>query len=59
MVALAGRDLPLLVGEAYFWQFQYQDSGVASAYAVLILLFSVLATLFYMRVLRVREETLA
>lgn len=59
VVALAGRDLPVLVGEAYFWQFQYQDSGVASAYAVLILLFSVLATLFYLRVLRVREETLA
>ena len=59
VVALAGRDLPVLVGEAYFWQFEYQDSGVASAYAVLILLFSVLATLFYLRVLRVREETLA
>lgn len=59
VVALAGRDLPVLVGEAYFWQFEYQDSGVASAYAVLILLFSVAATLFYLRVLRVREETLA
>jgi multiple sugar transport system permease protein len=59
VIALAGRDLPVLVGEAYFWQFEYQDSGVASAYAVLILLFSVAATLFYLRVLRVREETLA
>ena len=59
VVALAGRDLPVLVGEAYFWQFEYQNSGVASAYAVLILGFSVAATLFYLRVLRVREETVA
>jgi multiple sugar transport system permease protein len=59
VVALTGRDLPVLVGEAYFWQFQYQDAGVASAYAMLILAFSMATTLFYLRVLRVREETLA
>ena len=58
VVALSGRDLPVLVGEAYFWQFEYQNSGVASAYAVLILLFSIGATLFYLRVLRVHEEAL-
>ena len=59
VVALGGRDLPVLVGEAYFWQYEYQDPGVASAYAVLILAISMLATLIYLRVLRVREEQVA
>jgi len=57
--ALAGRDLPVLVGEAYNWQAQYQNTHVASAYALFILLVSIGATLLYMRVLRVRRETLA
>lgn len=58
VIALGGRNLPVLVGEAFYWQFEYQDTGVASAYATLILVISVLATIFYLRVLRVREETL-
>ncbi len=57
--ALAGRDLPVLVGEAYNWQAQYQNTHVASAYALFILLVSIGSTLFYMRALRVRRETLA
>ncbi len=59
VVALGGRNLPVLVGEAYAWQNDYQKSGVASAYAVLILAISLAVTFFYLRVLRVREETLA
>lgn len=59
VVALGGRNLPVLVGEAYAWQNDYQNSGVASAYAVLVLAISLAVTLFYLRVLRVREETLA
>jgi multiple sugar transport system permease protein len=59
VVALGGRDLPVLVGEAYFWQYEYQNAGVASAYAVLILAISMLATLIYLRALRVREEQVA
>ena len=57
--ALAGRDLPVLVGEAYNWQAQYQNTHVASAYALLILLVSIGSTLVYMRALRVRRETLS
>nr|CBA32909.1 hypothetical protein Csp_B16390 [Curvibacter putative symbiont of Hydra magnipapillata] len=57
--ALAGRDLPVLVGEAYNWQGAYQNTHVASAYAVFILGVSILSTLVYLRVLRVRRETLA
>jgi multiple sugar transport system permease protein len=57
--ALAGRDLPVLVGEAYNWQTQYQNTQVASAYALFILLVSIGATLLWLRLLRVRRETLA
>lgn len=57
--ALAGRDLPVLVGEAYNWQAQYQNTHVASAYALFILLVSIASTVIYLRVLRVRKETLA
>jgi len=57
--ALAGRDLPVLVGEAYNWQGAYQNTHVASAYALFILGVSILSTLVYLRVLRVRRETLA
>lgn len=57
--ALAGRDFPVLVGEAYNWQGAYQNSHVASAYALLILALSIGSTLVFLRVLRVRRETLA
>ncbi len=58
VIALGGRDMPVLAGEAFAWQYDYQDPGIASAYAVLILAVSMLATWGYLRVLRVREETL-
>lgn len=57
--ALAGRDLPVLVGEAYNWQGVYQNTHVASAYALFILAVSMASTAVYLRVLRVRRETLA
>ena len=57
--ALAGRDLPVLVGEAYNWQGAYQNTHVASAYALFILLVSIGSTLVYLRLLRVRRETLS
>jgi multiple sugar transport system permease protein len=59
VVALGGKNLPVLVGEAYAWQSDYQDSGVAAAYAVVILAVSLAATWLYLRLLRVRQETLA
>jgi multiple sugar transport system permease protein len=57
--ALAGRDLPILVGEAYNWQGAYQNTHVASAYALLILGVSIGSTLVYLKLLKVRRETLA
>jgi multiple sugar transport system permease protein len=59
VLALGGTNLPVLMGEAYAWQHGYQNSGVAAAYAVVILLISLAATLVFLRVLRVRPETVA
>ena len=57
--ALAGRDLPVLVGEAYNWQGAYQNPQVASSYALLILAVSMLSTLMYLKLVRVKRETLS
>ncbi|WP_029554204.1 carbohydrate ABC transporter permease [Verminephrobacter aporrectodeae] len=57
--ALAGRDLPILVGEAYNWQGAYQNTHVAAAYALFILLLSIGVTLFYLKALKVNRETLS
>ncbi|MDQ7819618.1 MAG: sugar ABC transporter permease [Armatimonadota bacterium] len=49
VVALAGRQVPVLAGEAYFWYALYRSPQVASAYAVLILLLSGAVTWVYLR----------
>lgn len=59
VLALAGTNMPVLMGEAYAWQNEYQNSGVAAAYAVIILAISLLATFVFLRALRTRPETLA
>jgi multiple sugar transport system permease protein len=56
VIALAGRNLPVLVGEAYYWYGSYSNPNVAAAYALLILVFSLANTLIYLRALRVRDE---
>jgi multiple sugar transport system permease protein len=52
VIALAGRNLPVLAGEAYYWYGSYSNPNVAAAYALLIMLFSVASTLVYLRMLR-------
>jgi len=56
VLALGGRNLPVLAGEAYFWYSAYQNPHVAAAYAVLLLSISILATLGYLRLLRTPPE---
>lgn len=56
--ALGGRNFPVLVGEAYTWQNQNQNYGVAAAYAVLIMLISLAATMFYLKAIKVDPERL-
>lgn len=54
--AVGGRNMPILVGEAYVWQRDNQNYGVASAYAVLIMAISLAATVIYLKAMRVRPE---
>lgn len=56
VIALAGRNLPVLAEQAYNWYGSYNNTNVAAAYALLILIFSVLNTGIYLRALRVRDE---
>jgi multiple sugar transport system permease protein len=53
VLTLGGRNFPVLVSEAFNWQYANQDYGVAAAYAVVVMAFSIGATLIYLRVLRV------
>ena len=49
--ALAGRNLPVLAGEAYTWYATNQDAHIAAAYAVLIVALSLIAVVVYLRLL--------
>ncbi|WP_342360733.1 sugar ABC transporter permease [Terrarubrum flagellatum] len=55
--AIGGRNFPVLVGEAYAWQSENQNYGVAAAYAILVMLISLGATVCYLVALRVKPET--
>jgi multiple sugar transport system permease protein len=56
VAALAGNNLPVLMGETYHWQFALQDRSVAAAFAMLILAISIGFTLFFLYALRVPKE---
>ena len=53
VAALGGTTLPVLMGETYTWQFDFQDRGVAAAFAMVILAISIAFTLVFLRLLRV------
>lgn len=54
--ALGGRNFPVLVGEAYGWQRDNQNYGVATAIAVLIMAISLAATVVYLKAVKVNPE---
>ncbi len=54
--AIGGRNFPVLVSEAFTWQYTNQNFGVAAAYAVVVMLVSLAATLVYLRALRSPRE---
>jgi len=54
-VALGGRMVPVLAGQAYFWYRLYRNPNVASTYALLLMVISLLLTWGYLRFLRPRE----
>lgn len=55
VVAMGGRMVPVLAGEAYYWYYLYRNTNVASAYALLIMLISTLLAWGYLRFLRPQE----
>lgn len=56
VIVLAGRIVPVLAGEAYFQYGLYRNVNLASAYAVLIMVLSMTITVFYLWLLRTKEE---
>ncbi len=56
VAALAGSNFPVLMGQVYAWQFDMQDTNVAAAIALVILVISVGFTLLFLRLLRVPRE---
>jgi|SRR5438552_710069 len=58
-IALAGRQLPVLAEEAYHFYYDIRSPNVAAAYALLIMLLSLVFTAVYLRLLRVRDAELA
>jgi multiple sugar transport system permease protein len=56
VVALGGTNIRVLAGEAYAWQNDNQNYGVAAAYAVVILLLSLAATVVYLKLLGERKD---
>jgi multiple sugar transport system permease protein len=55
VLAIGGRNFPVLISQAYLWQNQNQDYSVAACYAVLITLISLAATLVILLALRPRS----
>ncbi len=59
VIAIAGQGLTVLSSEAYRWYSDYRDPHVAAAYAVFILLLSVLSTVLVLWLVPVHEERVA
>src|SRR5437868_9391764 len=58
VIALAGRQLPVLLEETYHFYYDIRSPNVAAAYALLIMLMSLVFTAVYLRLLRVRDAEL-
>jgi len=54
VLAIGGRNFPVLVSQAYLWQYTNQNYNVAACYAVLVTLVSLAATLVILIALRPR-----
>lgn len=58
VIALAGRQLPVLAEEAYHFYYDIRSPNVAAAYSLLIMLLSLVFTVIYLRALRTRDAEL-
>ncbi len=54
VLAIGGTNFPVLISQAFIWENQNQDYGVAAAYAILIMAITLAATLAYLVALRPR-----
>src|SRR5439155_26046048 len=59
VLALAGRQLPVLGCEAYDWYYNNRNEHIAAAFATLILVLTIAVTIGYIGLLRVRATELA
>jgi multiple sugar transport system permease protein len=58
VLALAGRQLPVLSYEAYDWYYNNRNEFIAAAFAALILVMTMTVVFFYLRLLRVKDAEL-
>ncbi len=58
VIALAGRQLPVLAEEAYQFYYNIRSPNTAAAFSLLIMVISLGFTLLYLRFLRVRDAEL-
>ena len=58
VLAIGGSNFPVLISQAFIWQNQNQDYGIAAAYAVIVMVVSLAATasLSWWRCVRARES---
>ena len=55
VLALAGRNMPVIVAEAYSWYATNRNAHLAASYALVLLALTIAFTLVYLRVLGLRE----
>jgi len=55
VLAIGGRNFPVLVSQAFVWQYHNQDYSVAASYAVLVMVVSIAATVVVLAALRPRS----
>jgi multiple sugar transport system permease protein len=55
VLALAGRNLPVIAAEAYSWYANNRNAHLAASYALLLLALTIAFTIVYLRVLGLRE----
>lgn len=55
VLALAGRNMPVIAGEAYSWYANNRNAHLAASYAIVLLGLTVIFTVVYLKVLGLRE----
>ncbi len=55
VLALAGRNMPVIAAEAYSWYANNRNAHLAASYALLLLALTIVFTIVYLKVLGLRE----